>query len=120
MQSAAIPSCRQLAPDDKEKAGIAALLGNVARLLLVMIDFGRFVEISRRVQAGATETTASFEVLGMSVEALTKEVPRTRCPDWRGPPRMSRRRRSHGRGFRSLDDRRRRAATPGPRLVQGR
>src|ERR1700680_772250 len=65
---------RQLAPDDKEKTGIAALLGNVARLLLVMIDFKRFVEISRRVEAGATEATASFEVLGMSVETLTKEV----------------------------------------------
>jgi HD-like signal output (HDOD) protein len=65
---------RQLAPDDKEKAGIAALLGNVARLLLVMIDFNRFVEISRRVGAGATEATATSEVLGMSVENLTKEV----------------------------------------------
>jgi HD-like signal output (HDOD) protein len=65
---------RQLAPDDKEKAGIAALLGNVARLLLVMIDYKRYVEISRRVEAGATEAAASFEVLGMSVETLTKEV----------------------------------------------
>jgi HD-like signal output (HDOD) protein len=65
---------RQLAPDDKEKAGIAALLGNVARLLLVMIDFKRFVEIARRVEAGATEAAASYEVLGMSVETLTKEV----------------------------------------------
>ena len=65
---------RQLAPDDKEKAGIAALLGNVARLLLVMIDFKRFVEISQRVEAGATEAAASLEVLGMSVETLTKEV----------------------------------------------
>ncbi len=65
---------RQLAPDDKEKAGIAALLGNVARLLLVMIDFNRFVEISQRVGAGATEATATSEVLGMSVENLTKEV----------------------------------------------
>jgi len=65
---------RQLAPDDKEKAGIAALLGNVARLLLVMIDFKRFVEISQRMEAGATEAAASLEVLGMSVETLTKEV----------------------------------------------
>jgi HD-like signal output (HDOD) protein len=65
---------RQLAPDDKEKAGIAALLGNVARLLLVMIDFKRFMEISRRVGAGATEAAASYEVLGMSIETLTKEV----------------------------------------------
>jgi len=65
---------RQWAPDDREKAGIAALLGNVARLLLVMIDFERFVEISRRVKAGASEATASCEVLGMSVETLTKEV----------------------------------------------
>jgi GAF domain-containing protein len=39
-----------------------------------MIDFKRFVEISRRVDAGATEATASYEVLGMSVETLTKEV----------------------------------------------
>jgi len=65
---------RQLAPENKEKAGIAALLGNVARLLLVMIDFERFVEISRRVEAGASEVTASHEVLGMSIETLTKEV----------------------------------------------
>ncbi|HLZ98445.1 MAG TPA: HDOD domain-containing protein [Steroidobacteraceae bacterium] len=65
---------RQLAPDDKEKAGIAALLGNVARLLLVMIDFPRFVEIARRVESGITEAAASSEVLGMPVEALTKEV----------------------------------------------
>jgi HD-like signal output (HDOD) protein len=65
---------RQLVPDDKEKAGIAALLGNVARLLLVMVDFKLFVELTRRVEAGATEATASSEVLGMSVETLTKEV----------------------------------------------
>ena len=65
---------RQLVPDDKEKAGIAALLGNVARLLLVMIDFKSFVEISRRVEAGASEAAAVSEVLGMSIETLTKEV----------------------------------------------
>lgn len=64
----------QLAPDDSEKAGIAALLGNVARLLLVMVDFDRFREISRRVENGATETSASNEVLGMSIGALTNEV----------------------------------------------
>jgi len=34
------------------KAGIAALLGNVARLLLVMIDSSALMEISRRVEAG--------------------------------------------------------------------
>jgi HD-like signal output (HDOD) protein len=65
---------RQLAPDDKEKAAIAALLGNVAKLLLVMIDFDRFREISRRVANGATEATAAYEVLGMSLKTLTNEV----------------------------------------------
>jgi HD-like signal output (HDOD) protein len=65
---------RPLTPDDREKAGIAALLGNVARLLLVMIDFDRFREFSRRVENGATEASASHEVLGMSMGAITKEV----------------------------------------------
>jgi HD-like signal output (HDOD) protein len=65
---------RQLPPDDKEKAGIAALLGNVARLLLVLIDFDRFREISRRVENGATEASAAQDVLGMSIADMTKEV----------------------------------------------
>jgi HD-like signal output (HDOD) protein len=65
---------RHLTPDDKEKVGIAALLGSVARLLLVMIDFDRFREISRRVGSGATEESASQEVLGMSLGTMTKEV----------------------------------------------
>jgi HD-like signal output (HDOD) protein len=65
---------RQLAPDDREKVAIAALLGNVAKLLLVMIDFDRFLEISRRVANGATEASAASEVLGMSLKALTNEV----------------------------------------------
>jgi hypothetical protein len=42
--------------------------------LRVMIDFERFVEIARRVEAGANEVTVSHEVLGMSIETLTKEV----------------------------------------------
>jgi len=65
---------RHLAPEDNEKAGIAALLGNVARLLLVMIDLDRFREICRRVANGATEASASSEVLGMSMSAMTNEV----------------------------------------------
>ena len=65
---------RQLAPDDKEKAAIAALLGNVAKLLLVMIDFDRFREIARRVAGGAGEAGAAVEVLGMSLRTLTHEV----------------------------------------------
>jgi HD-like signal output (HDOD) protein len=66
--------CRHLAPDDREKAGIAALLGNVARLLLVMIDFDRIREISRRVENGATEASAAQDVLGMSIATMTREV----------------------------------------------
>src|SRR5271166_1132991 len=62
---------RQLAPDDMEKAGIAALLGNVAKLLLVMIDFDRYREISRRVAGGATEASAADDVLGMPLKTLT-------------------------------------------------
>jgi len=65
---------RQLAPDDKEKAAIAALLGNVAKLVLVMVDFGRFREFSRRVADGATEAGAADEVLGMPLRTLTNEV----------------------------------------------
>jgi HD-like signal output (HDOD) protein len=65
---------RHLAPEDNEKAGIAALLGNVARLLLVMIDLDRFREISRRVANGATEASASSDVLGMSMSTMTNEV----------------------------------------------
>jgi HD-like signal output (HDOD) protein len=65
---------RQLTPDDREKAAIAALLGNVAKLLLVMIDFGRFVEFSRRIADGATEAIAAQEVLGVSLKTLTTEM----------------------------------------------
>jgi HD-like signal output (HDOD) protein len=65
---------RQLAPDDKEKAAIAALLGNVAKLLLVLIDFDRLREIYRRVADGASEASAAYEVLGMSLKTLTCEV----------------------------------------------
>jgi HD-like signal output (HDOD) protein len=65
---------RQLAPEDKEKAAIAALLGNVAKLVLVMIDFDRFREISRRVANGVTEASAAYAVLGMSLKTLTNEV----------------------------------------------
>jgi HD-like signal output (HDOD) protein len=65
---------RQLAPDDREKAAIAALLGNVAKLLLVMVDLDRFQEISRRVAHGDTEASATYAVLGMSLKTLTTEV----------------------------------------------
>jgi len=65
---------RQLAPDDKEMVAIAALLGNVAKLLLVVIDLDRFREISRRVVNGATEATAAQEVLGVSLQTLNHEV----------------------------------------------
>jgi HD-like signal output (HDOD) protein len=65
---------RQLAPDEKEKAAIAALLGNVAKLLLVMIDLGRLREIYRRMANGATEPSAAYDVLGMSLTTLTHEV----------------------------------------------
>ena len=65
---------RQLAPDDREKVAIAALLGNVAKLLLVMIDLDRFREISKRVVSGATEESAAHDVLGMSLQTLTNEV----------------------------------------------
>jgi hypothetical protein len=65
---------RQLAPDDKEKVAIAALLGNVAKLLLVMVDLDRFREISRRVAGGSTEASAANEVLGMSLKTLTSEI----------------------------------------------
>jgi HD-like signal output (HDOD) protein len=64
----------QLAPDENEKAGIAALLGNVARLLLVMIDFDRFREILRRVENGVAEASAAYEVLGISLSAMTNDV----------------------------------------------
>lgn len=65
---------RQLAPDDREKVTIAALLGNVSKLLLVIIDFNRFLEISRRVANGASEASAAQDVLGMSLSSLTNEV----------------------------------------------
>jgi hypothetical protein len=65
---------RMLAPDDKEKVAIAALFGNVAKLLLVMIDFRRYQEISRRVAQGAVESSAAIEVLGISLNTLTNEV----------------------------------------------
>ncbi len=65
---------RRLPPEDREKAGIAALLGNVARMLLVMIDFDRFREIVRRMENGASEASAAQNVLGMSIADMTKEV----------------------------------------------
>jgi HD-like signal output (HDOD) protein len=65
---------RQLTPDDREKAAIAGLLANVAKLLLVMIDYDRFLEMSRRVASGSTEASAANEVLGMSLKTLTTEV----------------------------------------------
>src|SRR5580658_294178 len=65
---------RQLAPDDREKAAIAALLGNVAKLLLVMVDLDRFREIAKRVANGASEASAAQDVLGMSLQTLTNEV----------------------------------------------
>src|ERR1700733_11819808 len=65
---------RQLAPEDREKAAIAALLGNVAKLVLVMIDLDRFREFSRRVVNGATEAIAAQDVLGMSLQTLNNEV----------------------------------------------
>ena len=65
---------RSLPPDDREKAGIAALLGNVARLLLVMIDLDRYSEIERLIKNGADEVAASNEVLGISTESVNKWV----------------------------------------------
>ena len=65
---------RQLAPDDNEKAAIAALLGTAAKLLMVMIDLDSFHDISKRVTNGATEASAAQEVLGMSLQTLNDEV----------------------------------------------
>ena len=65
---------RQLAPDDKEKAAIAALLGNAAKLVLVMLDLDSFREISKRMDNGATEASAAREVLGISLQTLNNEV----------------------------------------------
>jgi len=65
---------RHLAPDEREKAGIAALLGNVARLLLVMLDLERFDDIERLVNNGVAEVAASSEVLGISTEMVNKWV----------------------------------------------
>lgn len=65
---------RHLTPEDQEKASIAALLGNVGRLLLVMIDLDRFQEIARRVNEGATEADATYEILGMTLNTLTNEI----------------------------------------------
>jgi len=76
---------RQMAPDDKEKAAIAALLGNVAKLLLAMIDLDRFREITRRVASGATEARAAQEVLGMSLKTLTDAV----LSFWGIPPALA-------------------------------
>jgi HD-like signal output (HDOD) protein len=65
---------QQLAPDDKEKAAIAALLGNVAKLVLVLIAFDRFLEISRRVVNGSSEEGAVHEVLGTSLKHLSTGI----------------------------------------------
>jgi HD-like signal output (HDOD) protein len=65
---------RQLAPEDMEKAAIAALLGNVAKLVLVMIDFDRFREVLRRVANGIPEAGAVHDVLGLSLKTLTHEI----------------------------------------------
>jgi HD-like signal output (HDOD) protein len=65
---------RQLTPEDREKSGIAALLGGVARPLLVMVDFERFKEIEQLRQRGISEAAASNEVLGIAFDTLTKWV----------------------------------------------
>jgi len=65
---------RQLAPDDLEKAAIAALLGNVAKLVLVMVDLNRLTDLGRQVAAGVPEAKAAENVLGMSLQTLTSEV----------------------------------------------
>jgi len=65
---------RQLSPEAKERVAIAALLGNVAKLLLVLIDFDRYQTMIARVRAGSTEASAAQDVLGMSLRSLTKEV----------------------------------------------
>jgi HD-like signal output (HDOD) protein len=65
---------RLLAPADLEKAAIAALLGNVAKLLLVMVDFDGYRRISIRIASGVTEALAAHEVLGISLKTLAKEV----------------------------------------------
>jgi HD-like signal output (HDOD) protein len=65
---------RNLAPEAQEKAAIAALLGNVARLVLVMIDLQRVAEIARQTSSGVSEEKAAENVLGMSLQTLTAEV----------------------------------------------
>jgi hypothetical protein len=65
---------RQLAPADMEKAAIAALLGNVAKLLLVMVDFGRYRDLSMRMAKGDGEAQAAHEVLGLSLKTLASEA----------------------------------------------
>jgi HD-like signal output (HDOD) protein len=65
---------RQLSAEANERAAIAALLGNVARLLLVLIDFERYQALVERVRAGSSEAAAAQEVLGMPLRSLTQEV----------------------------------------------
>jgi HD-like signal output (HDOD) protein len=65
---------RQLSPEANERVAIAALLGNVARLLLVFIDFERYQTMVARVRAGSSEASAAQDVLGMSLRSLTQEV----------------------------------------------
>ena len=65
---------RQLNPEASERVAIAALLGNVAKLLLVLIDFERYQAIGARVRAGSSEASAAQDVLGMSLRSLTQEV----------------------------------------------
>jgi HD-like signal output (HDOD) protein len=65
---------RQLAPDAQEKTAIAALLGNVGKLVLVMIDLKRFEEMGRLVAVGVSETKAAESVLGMSLKSFTGEI----------------------------------------------
>jgi HD-like signal output (HDOD) protein len=65
---------QRLNPAENERAAIAALLGNVAKLLLVLIDFESYQAIEARVRAGSPETDAAHQVLGMSLRSLTREV----------------------------------------------
>jgi len=65
---------QQLNPVENERAAIAALLGNVAKLLLVLIDFERYQAIEKRVREGSSEAGAAQEVLGMTLRTLTQEV----------------------------------------------
>jgi len=65
---------QQLNQAANERVAIAALLGNVAKLLLVLIDFERYQMIDARVRAGSSEAGAAHEVLGMSMRSLAQEI----------------------------------------------